>query len=72
MYNIMSIMLLLYRNKEGKKMYCEKCGTQIDDDSVFCQNCGEKQIDFNYKSDINIKTSRPKINKVNKSVKNGQ
>lgn len=24
-------------------MYCEKCGTQIDDDSVFCQNCGAKQ-----------------------------
>lgn len=46
-------------------MYCEKCGSQIDDDSVFCQKCGEKQIDFNNKSDINIKTSRPKkINKV--------
>lgn len=26
-------------------MYCEKCGAQIDDDSVFCQNCGEKQTD---------------------------
>ena len=42
-------------------MYCEKCGSQIDDDSVFCQKCGEKQIDFNDKSDTNIKTSRPKI-----------
>ena len=41
-------------------MYCKKCGSQIDDDSIFCQNCGEKQIDFNDKSDINIKTSRPK------------
>lgn len=26
-------------------MYCKKCGAQIDDDSVFCQNCGEKQAD---------------------------
>lgn len=26
-------------------MYCEKCGAQIDDDSVFCQKCGEKQAD---------------------------
>lgn len=26
-------------------MYCEKCGAQIDDDSVFCQKCGEKQTD---------------------------
>ncbi len=25
-------------------MYCEKCGAQIDDDSVFCQKCGEKQL----------------------------
>lgn len=25
-------------------MYCEKCGSQIDDDSVFCQKCGEKQL----------------------------
>lgn len=26
-------------------MFCEKCGAQIDDDSVFCQKCGEKQTD---------------------------
>ena len=47
-------------NEEGEKMYCKKCGAQIDSDSAFCQNCGEKQIDFNDQSDINIKTSRPK------------
>lgn len=25
-------------------MYCKKCGAQIDEDSVFCEKCGEKQI----------------------------
>ena len=27
-------------NTENKKMYCKKCGTKIDDDSVFCYMCG--------------------------------
>ena len=24
-------------------MYCKKCSSSIDDDSAFCQKCGEKQ-----------------------------
>lgn len=48
-------------------MYCEKCGSQIDDDSVFCQKCGEKQINSDEKNN-NIpvaKKSRP-----NKKIRN--
>ena len=32
------------RNKEGirKKMFCINCGSQIDDDSLFCPICGER------------------------------
>lgn len=26
--------------KEEKKLFCEKCGTQIEDDAKFCPNCG--------------------------------
>ncbi len=40
-------------------MYCEKCGTQIDDDSVFCQKCGKKQTDtFNTSMEDNSEFSK--------------
>ena len=29
-------------------MYCEYCGTKVDDTDVYCQNCGEI-ISANYK-----------------------
>lgn len=39
-------------------MYCEKCGAQIDDDSVFCQKCGKKQTDtFNTSMEDNSESS---------------
>ena len=25
--------------------YCKNCGTQLEDDAVFCVNCGQKQVD---------------------------
>lgn len=28
-------------------MYCTNCGNNIKDDSVFCDNCGERQIPYN-------------------------
>ena len=30
-------------------MYCKKCGAQLDDNALFCSNCGEKCL-----ADINI------------------
>lgn len=30
-------------------MYCKKCGSQIDDDSMFCKKCGENQLQKTYK-----------------------
>lgn len=40
-------------------MFCEKCGTLIEDDSVFCQNCGTKI------EQINVKENKLKENKIN-------
>ena len=28
------------KEKEGKYMFCEKCGTQLPDTAKFCTNCG--------------------------------
>ena len=47
-------------------MFCEKCGSQIDDDSVFCQNCGKKQtkaIDIGSSTE-SLDKKRPKKNMV--------
>ena len=29
-------------------MYCSNCGNKIDDDTIFCPRCGNKNIDLNY------------------------
>lgn len=47
-------------------MICKKCGSQIDDDSVFCQKCGEKQIkttDINSNKDV-LNKKHPKKAKI--------
>ena len=31
-----------HKKKEGKKMYCPFCGSEISDDSTFCPMCGQK------------------------------
>ena len=39
-------------------MFCEKCGFQIDDDSVFCEKCGEKVIlSVDVNNQVNLQTS---------------
>ena len=48
----MTISFIIYRlcnkttnqkkNLKDNKMYCKKCGTEIDDDSIFCYMCGTK------------------------------
>ena len=48
-------------------MYCEKCGAQIDDDSVFCQKCGEKQSNLDQK---NVNISVAKKNRLKKKTRN--
>lgn len=44
-------------------MYCEKCGSQIDDDSVFCSKCGGKQADI-FGTSKNNNSESSDINKI--------
>lgn len=50
-------------------MYCSKCGTQIDNDSVFCKACGNKMIkndDFSLTNNTsNTDSGKERINKNN-------
>lgn len=39
-------------------MYCKKCGAQLDDNALFCSNCGEKCL-----ADINITEQSEPVNK---------
>lgn len=33
-------------------MYCKECGAKLDDDAVFCMNCGVKILDTQNKKDL--------------------
>lgn len=40
-------------------MYCKKCGTKIDDDSVFCYMCGTN-LEEKHSSNITKENTQPK------------
>lgn len=42
-------------------MYCEKCGTQINNDALFCPNCGEKTVVIDKSTQMQSKTGRKKF-----------
>lgn len=44
-------------------MYCKKCGTYIDDDSVFCSYCGMKQTDRNQQGQ-----TEKEVNKMDENI----
>lgn len=46
-------------------MYCEKCGTKIEDNASFCPNCGNKLV-------FNIKVDKPKQSDKTAVVKNSK
>lgn len=44
-------------------MYCKKCGTQINDDAVFCKKCGAKQTVILSDDEIEEKSNNEEMNK---------
>ena len=45
-------------------MYCYKCGTKLEDDAIFCQECGAKQIDVQETSNMtNDSSAETKVDK---------
>ena len=40
--NIGKNKLIFLHHAKGIIMYCQKCGNEISDNSVFCDSCGEK------------------------------
>ena len=42
-------------------MYCGKCGTQIEDNALFCPNCGEKTLNSNTSTQQTTKTNIKRI-----------
>ena len=50
-------------------MYCIHCGKEIDDDSIFCTNCGQ-QVTFASNSNTKTeKTVKPNAEENNSSTK---
>lgn len=62
-------MINSLRGEEVNKMYCNNCGKQIDEDSIFCQFCGNNVADekSDHKSSDSSKKEEVKPEEVKKN-----
>jgi len=49
-------------------MFCEKCGKNLTEDSMFCDGCGHKNLDNVVRSSSNLNIQNEEANKHNKKV----
>ncbi|MBN2156748.1 MAG: TM2 domain-containing protein [Candidatus Lokiarchaeota archaeon] len=48
--------------------YCQKCGTALDDDAEFCENCGSQQIRSSKPEPQNITVNVNNVAQVNAGI----
>lgn len=49
-------------------MFCPKCGVENPDHAKFCFKCGSKFPNINKKSKINLKSTKNKLEPIEKSI----
>ena len=50
MYSVFSMLIKMNRRMIGMSKFCYKCGAQLNDEDVFCNNCGTKQEENVYQA----------------------
>ena len=70
MYSVFSMLIKMNRRMIGMSKFCYKCGAQLNDEDVFCNNCGTKQEETvqaqpsrDYQNAQNFAGSSPVISK---------